>query len=213
MQEPSLTLDPRSTALLVIECQNGLIHERNLGKRGIGGALARAASERGLLARAARVLEAARAAGIRVLYLTMEGIPGFPRPDAPIYRKLGDSTLLEAGTWSAEVHPALAPQSGDLKISRHLSEDPSHGSSLWPSLHALRIETLVAFGVSTNFAVEGTVRAAVNRFHRVIVLEDCCASVPEEWHRFSTEKILPLIATVTSSEKLIAALRAGSPSE
>jgi nicotinamidase-related amidase len=57
------------------------------------------------------------------------------------------------------------------------------------------------------------VRAAVNRFHRVVVLEDCCASVPEEWHRFSTEKILPLIATVTSSEKLIAALRAGSPPE
>src|SRR5262249_43329918 len=107
----------------------------------------------------------------------------------------------------AEVHPALAPRADELKISRHLSEDPSHGSSLWPTLHALRIETLVAFGVSTNFAVEGTVRAAVNRFHRVIVLEDCCAAVPEERPPFSAEKILPLIAPVTSSERLIEALR------
>jgi len=40
------------------------------------------------------------------------------------------------------------------------SEDPSRGSSLWPTLNVVRIETLV---VSTDFAVEGTIRAAVNR--------------------------------------------------
>ena len=66
-----LELDPRTTALLVVECQNGLINERNIEARGIGRALARAVCDRGVLPRAARVLEAARARGLRVLYLTM----------------------------------------------------------------------------------------------------------------------------------------------
>jgi len=60
--------------------------------------------------------------------------------------------------------------------------------------------------VSTNFAVEGTVRAAANRMFDVVLVEDCCASAPEEWHRFSVENIMPLIATVTSAQDVIAAL-------
>jgi nicotinamidase-related amidase len=61
-------------------------------------------------------------------------------------------------------------------------------------------------GVSTNFAVEGTVRGAVNRLFRTVVVEDCCASVPEEMHRFAIERILPLLGTVTTSDAVIAAL-------
>jgi nicotinamidase-related amidase len=61
-------------------------------------------------------------------------------------------------------------------------------------------------GVSTNFAVEGTVRGAVNRLCDVVVPEDCCASVPDELHRFSVERILPLLGTVTESGAVVDAL-------
>jgi nicotinamidase-related amidase len=63
-------------------------------------------------------------------------------------------------------------------------------------------------GVSTNFAVEGTVRGAVNRSLSVIVPEDCCASAPLEMHRFSIERILSLLATVSTAAEVAAALRA-----
>jgi len=65
---------------------------------------------------------------------------------------------------------------------------------------------MIAMGVSTNFAVEGAVRGAVNRSLRTVVIEDCCASVPEEMHRFSIERILPLLGTVITSNAMIAAL-------
>ena len=45
--------------------------------------------------------------------------------------------------------------------------------------------------------------------HDVVVVEDCCASYPDEWHRFSVDNIMPLLATVTSSGAVLAALRAG----
>jgi nicotinamidase-related amidase len=65
-------------------------------------------------------------------------------------------------------------------------------------------------GVSTNFAVEGAIRAAANRGLDVVVVEDGCASAPEEWHRFSIENILPLLATVTTADSVVAALRQAS---
>ena len=76
-------------------------------------------------------------------------------------------------------------------------------------LRQLGRTTMLMTGVSTNLAVEGIVRASVNRGFDVVVIEDCCASYPDEWHRFSIDNIMPLLATVTSSDAVLAALRAG----
>ena len=105
--------------------------------------------------------------------------------------------ILQEGTTGAEVHPAIAPRDGDVVIRRFLSVDASYGSELFGTLRALGRSVIVAMGVSTNFAVEGTVRGAVNRLFEVVVPEDCCASVPEDMHRFSVERILPVLGTVT----------------
>jgi nicotinamidase-related amidase len=35
--------------------------------------------------------------------------------------------------------------------------------------------------------------------------DDCCASYPDEWHRFAVQNIMPLIATVTSSQAVLQA--------
>jgi hypothetical protein len=40
----------------------------------------------------------------------------------------------------------------------------------------------------------------------MFVIEDCCASFPDEWHEFSIKNILPLLSTVTSSDAVRAAL-------
>jgi len=205
----ALTLPLERTAVVVIECQNDLLDESNIGTRGIGGALAAAARERGILARIAGVLTAARSAQVPVIYANKESRPGLPTGSAPIFRIGKRHPILLEGTWGAEVHPAIGPQPGDHVIRRVLSIDASYGSALFATLRALGRSILVMMGVSTNFAVEGTVRGAVNRLFDVVVPEDCCASVPEEMHRFSVERILPLIGIVTTSDAVIAALRSG----
>lgn len=110
------------------------------------------------------------------------------------------------------MHPGLAPHDGDYVVRRLLGVDASYGSSLFATVHALQRSVLVAMGVSTNFAVEGTVRGAVNRLVDVVVPADCCASTPEPMHRFSIEHILSLLATVTTSGAVVHALRSGNPS-
>jgi nicotinamidase-related amidase len=205
----SIELDPSRTAVVVVEMQNDLVHESLAGGEGLSGKLAEAVRERGVLPRLRELLDACRSHGVRVLYATKERHPSIPQPsNAPIYRfgsKRPD--FLGAGTWGAQVVDEIAPRPGDLVLPRFTSIDPSHGSDLWAVVRNLGAMTLVVGGVSTNMAVEGTVRGAANRGLRVLVVEDCCASVPEAWHRFSADNILPLVADVVSATDVLEALR------
>jgi len=203
---PNPPIDRERAAIVVIECQNDLVHESRAAQKGVSGALARAVAARGMLPRMKQVLDAARRAGVPVLYATIENRPEIPKPDCAIYRWSKGQQILRPGTWGAEVHADIRPEPGDFVVNRYLSIDPSYGSALWATLRSLGRRTLVTMGVSTNFAVEGTVRAAANRMFDVVLVEDCCASAPEEWHRFSVENIMPLIATVASAQDVIAAL-------
>ena len=203
---PNPPIDRERAAVVVIECQNDLVHESRAAQKGVSGALARAVAARGMLPRMKPVLDAARRAGVPVLYATIENRPEIPKPDCAIYRWSKGQQILRPGTWGAEVHADIRPEPGDFVVNRYLSIDPSYGSALWATLRSLGRRTLVTMGVSTNFAVEGTVRAAANRMFDVVLVEDCCASAPEEWHRFSVQNIMPLIATVASAQDVIAAL-------
>jgi nicotinamidase-related amidase len=203
---PNPPIDRERAAVVVIECQNDLVHESRAAQKGVSGALARAVAARGMLPRMKQVLDAARRAGVPVLYATIENRPEIPKPDCAIYRWSKGQQILRPGTWGAEVHADIRPEPGDFVVNRYLSIDPSYGSALWATLRSLGRRTLITMGVSTNFAVEGTVRAAANRMFDVVLVEDCCASAPEEWHRFSVQNIMPLIATVSSAQDVIAAL-------
>ena len=204
-----LALDADRAALCIVEMQNDIVHESNVGKRGVGGVLAEAVQARGVIPRLGAVLAAARARQVPVLYINVANKPGFPRPSAPIYRKTGRVPTLMEGTWGAEIHEALAARPEDFVLTRTISVDGSYGTQLYPVLRMLRRTTMLMTGVSTNLAVEGIVRASVNRGFDMVVIEDCCASYPDEWHRFSIDNIMPLLATVTTSDAVLAAL--GTP--
>jgi nicotinamidase-related amidase len=68
------------------------------------------------------------------------------------------------------------------------------------------ISTVALAGSITNMAVEGTAREASDRGYRVIVLEDCCESVSDEWQAFSMTQILPMIAEIVTVAEFSEAL-------
>jgi nicotinamidase-related amidase len=201
-----LELDPDRAALLLVEMQNDIVHESNVGARGLGAVLAAEVQRRGIVGKLVRLTASARARGVPVLYVNVCNKPGFPKPNARIYRIAGSKPRLVEGTWGQQVHEALTPAPEDFVLERMVGVDGSYGTQLYPVLRMLKRTTLCLTGVSTNIAVEGIVRASVNRGFDVVVLEDCCASYPDEWHRFSIENIMPLLATVTSSAEVLAVL-------
>ena len=208
-----MSLDPLprgATAFVVVELQNDLVHPSLVGQKGLSGKLAGAVQSRGVLPRLASLLGSCRTAGVPVMYATKERHPSIPPPNnAPIYRMVGvASPKLVHGTWGADVVEEIAPQDGDILLPRYTSIDPSLGSEIWSLLANMDVTTLIIAGISTTMAVEGLVRAAANRGFRVVVVEDCCASFPEEWHRFSADNVLPLLADVVRASDVTAALEA-----
>lgn len=200
-------LDVGRSALCIVEMQNDIVHESNIGQRGLSGVLAEAVARRGVLPRLREVLQSCRAVGIPVFYINVANKPGMAKPRTRLHRIAGRRPLLIEGTWGAQVHEALAPTPSDFVLERCVGIDGSYGTQLYPVLRLLGRSVLLVAGVSTNLAVEGLVRGSVNRGFEVAVLEDCCASYPEEWHRFSVENILPLISTVTDSGTVVAQLK------
>jgi nicotinamidase-related amidase len=200
-----IPLDPTRSALCIVEMQNDIVHASNIGKRGMRGVLAAQVEKRGVIAKLQAVLAAVRARQVPVLYINFALKPGFPRPNTLLHKRAQREPTLVEGSWG------VRPRPEDFVLERTVGIDGSYGTQLYPVLRQLRRTTMIMAGVSTNLAVEGIVRASVNRGFDVVVLEDCCASYPDEWHRFSIENIMPLIATVTNADAVIRVLAAPEP--
>ena len=205
---PDPTLDVERAALCLVEMQNDMVHESLIDEKGLGGVLAKQVQMRGVIAKLERLTAAARAAAVPVLYVNFCGKPGFPRPNTLLHRRSGSKPRLIEGTWGVQVHDALTPQPQDFVLERTIGVDGSYGTQLYPVLRILKRSTMLMTGISTNIAIESIVRASVNRGFDMVVVEDCCASYPDEWHEWSIKNIMPLLATVTSSEAVLRALGA-----
>lgn len=190
------------TALLLLDLQNEMVDAG--GKIG-GGGLAKVVEERGVVAKAAKALAAARSRGMPVVFVRL----GF-RPDyadalsvAPRIAKLKANKAAILGTWGTEFPAAIAPQDGELVVTKQCV-NPFHNTGLLNWLFARGVKKIVIGGVVTNLVVESTARAADDAGLAVTVLEDCCAAPNLEWHRFAVENTLPLFAEISSSEKFAA---------
>ncbi len=201
-----LELPVDRAGLLLVELQNDIVHESNVGKRGFRGVLAAQVQKRNVLPKVKGLIDAAHRAGVPVGYVNYARKPDFPRPRTVLHRRTAVEPTLIEGTWGAATHDAVTPEPRDFVFTRCVGVDGSYGTQLYPVLRMLRRDALVICGVSTNLAVEGIVRASVNRGFEMFVVEDCCASYPDEWHEFSIKNIMPLLATVTSAEAVRAAL-------
>jgi nicotinamidase-related amidase len=201
-----LVLPVDRAALLLVELQNDIVHEDNIGKKGFRGVLAAQVRKREVLPKVRTLIDAAHAGGVPVGYVNYARKPDFPRPNTLLHRRTAAEPTLIEGTWGAETHPRVAPAASDFVFTRCVAVDGSYGTQMYPVLRMLKRDALLICGVSTNLAVEGIVRASVNRGFEMFVIEDCCAGFPDEWHEFSIRNIMPLLATVTSSEAVHAAL-------
>jgi nicotinamidase-related amidase len=114
------------------------------------------------------------------------------------------------GTWGVEFFEPVAPREGEFVVHKR-SVSALVGTELERLLLIRDINTLVLAGGITNFAVEGTARHASDLGYRVVVLEDCTASINDQWQAFSIGQILPLIGEVATTADLQEAVSAHQP--
>ena len=202
-------IDPDRTAVIVIDMQNDFGAEGGMFDRAgidISAIVAAAVATRPVLA-------AARAAGVPVIYLTMEhpaDLSNVGPRTGPHWLKhvplgLGNeivapdgspSRTLVRATWSTRVVDALSPDPDDVIVSKHRFSG-FFESELDDVLRGLGANSLIVTGCTTSVCVESTVRDAMFRDYRCVVLEDCSAEpIGASFSRTNHEASLLVIETL-----------------
>ncbi|MCZ6891108.1 MAG: cysteine hydrolase [Chloroflexi bacterium] len=200
----ALGIDKGHTALLAMDLQNDIVHENGAFKDFGFPAMVK---QNDVLAKSARLLDAARRSGVKVIYVSVKFRPGYPeRPaNGGLWGALIQSNALTEGTWGAEIHEAVAPQDGEPVVTKR-AVSAFYGSDLAALLATGGIDTLLLCGVATNFVVEGTAREAMDRGYNVVIVGDCCAAASQETHDAALNTTLPFLSTISNLDEVIAAL-------
>jgi len=183
------------TVLLVMDVQRGVVE--------------RFADDPGYLPRLQRAVAAAHASGIPVVYVRVGFRPGHPEIST---RNRSFSAVASAGRFAdgdpaAEIHPAVAPEPGDLVVTKR-RVSAFTGSDLDVLLRGLGAGTLVLAGIATSGVVLSTLRQAADLDYRLVVLADGCLDADPEVHQVLTGKVFPRQADVLTVDEWEAQLAA-----
>lgn len=156
-----------------------------------------------VVANANRLIQAGRETNALIVYtvtshLTSGGdtlsVVADNRPSSPHARPAG---------WDHPVD-ALTPRRVDtdpLTVKR--GWDAFYGSSLDLQLRRHGVTEIVLSGVSTNFGVEGTARAALDRGFQVVFAEDAMTSHTAELHEFAVTQLFPRMGRVMPTSEAV----------
>ena len=193
----SLTLDPRSTALILIDLQKGIV-SRPLDPHDAGTVVANGAK----LATAA-----AKTGGLVVAVNVAFSKDDGDRLKAPIDAPMAGGAM--PPDWS-DLVPEIAALNAPVTITKR-NWSAFHGTELDLQLRRRGIETIVVGGIATNFGVESTAREGWQYGYQVIIAEDACSSSGGEgMHQFAVEKIFPRLGRVRPTAEILAGFRATS---
>ncbi|NXY95929.1 cysteine hydrolase [Streptomyces sp. BR123] len=199
--DPVPELDPATTALLTVECQNGVVGEESALPE-----LAKEARDSGMLARVAALVGAARTAGVQVLHAVAERRPDGlgANSNARLFRAARRLPVRQlSGSAAVRIAPPIRVAEEDLVVRRLHGLSPTAGTDVDALLRNLGVRTLVVAGVSSNIAIPNTVFDAVNLGYRVVVPADAIAGVPAAYTAAVVRHSLSLVAEVTTTAALV----------
>jgi nicotinamidase-related amidase len=199
----SPTYATTDTALLLVDVLNDFLHED--GK--IAGAIGPMLETLNLKANLQRLVDGARAAGVRIVYVphglhehSFDGVEHVhPRLQAAM-----DNKVFWTGEWGSEVYAPLQPRQGDLVAGRHRSYDGFAGTDLLDLLRAGKTKKVVLAGLTSHTCIESTGRHALEEGFHVTFLTDAVAEFTEAAHKAAVELSYPTFghATITVDEFL-----------
>jgi nicotinamidase-related amidase len=152
-----------------------------------------------------RAIQIARSNKIPVIYAVVGFRKGYPEvsPNNKSFSafKKNDTRSFDTAE-AARVHTSVAPQSGDIIITKK-RVSAFTGSDLEVVLRSLGITHIVLTGIATSGVVLSTLREAADKDYAITILSDCCADLDEEVHRVLTTKVFTRQAEVMKAEEWI----------
>src|SRR5437016_106926 len=223
-----IAIDPARSAVIVVDMENDFAAKGGMFDRaGVDVSGAQKA-----IGPTAKVLAAARQAGIKIVYLKMGYRPDLSDLGATDsvnrtrHLKFGvgqtirapdgrESRVLIRDTWDTDIVPELKPQAGDIVLYKTRFSG-FYQTDLDATLKKLGIKYLIVTGVTTSICVESTVRDAMFRDYLCVLLKDCMSEpighdLPRTNHEASLLNAETLFGWVSDSDQFIKALAAKTP--
>ncbi|MFD0009070.1 cysteine hydrolase [Streptomyces sp. NPDC127178] len=198
-------LDPATTVLLTVECQQGVV-----GPDSALPELAQEARSSGALDNVARLVAAAHESGVQVIHAIAERRPDGrgANHNARLFRAAERLPVQQlSGTTAVRVAAPIEVTEEDLVVRRLHGLSPVQGTDVDALLRNLGCRTLVVTGVSANVAIPNTVFDAVNRGYVVVVPRDAIAGVPSDYTPAMIRHTLALVATVATTDEVLGGLK------
>ena len=180
-------IDPRRTALLVMDYQAGILDRLDDAEP--------------LLSCAADAIAVVRGRGGQIGYVRVafddadyDAVPPHSR-----FASIGQE--MHSDSPATAIHDRVAPEPGDITV-RKTRVGAFSTTDLDQQLRDRGITTLILAGISTSGVVLSTVRDAADRDYQVFVLADGCADPGPGVHEFLTGTIFPRQAHVITSAEL-----------
>ncbi|HEX7095447.1 MAG TPA: cysteine hydrolase [Acidimicrobiales bacterium] len=195
-------VDPQHTVLVLQECQKGVIGELSALPE-----IAEAAKHE-MIPNLERLVGAARAAGVRVIHAIAAHQPDMwgANTNARLFLGVRKSPVkLIHGTEAVEPIPEVGPGEHDIVLARQHGLSPFEGTELDSLLRNEGVRTIVLVGVSVNVAIINVTFDAVNRAYEVVIPRDAVAGTPREYVDQVFEHTLGYVATITTTDGVMAA--------
>lgn len=197
-----MELRHEATALVVVDMQNGFCHaDGSVDRIGLPAAALEPA-----IAPCTRLVAAARAAGVPIIYTRYVYRPDYTDGGVMVHELIPDlkkGECLRSGTWDGDVIDELSPQDADYVIDKN-RPSAFYATGLEPILTSLGIQDLVVCGVTTNCCVETTVRDASQRDYHTFVVGDAVAEYEQDRHEAALKSMGMLFARVVQVEDVLA---------
>jgi nicotinamidase-related amidase len=188
-------LEPRRTAIVVIDLQKGIA--------GMPGGAPH--SKPDVIANCARLLAAARAAGAQPVLVHVGGVAdAADRLHTPTDQPMRSPGALPPD-WS-DLIAELNQQPTDVVV-RKRQWGAFYGTDLDLLLRRRGLTTIVICGIATEFGVESTARDGYERGYEMIFAEDAMTGMTAESHVNSTTRIFPRLGRVRATDEIVAALK------
>jgi ureidoacrylate peracid hydrolase len=195
------SLDPKKTALLVIDMQNAFVAP---------GAPVEVPVAREIVPAINRLAAALRKRGVPVVWVQHESRPGgsdwdgfFGRFVAPDKREKA-AAALTSGSPMQTLWPELDVARGDLRVSKNrYSALIGKSSNLQETLREKGIDTVLIAGTKTNVCCECTARDAMMLDYKVVMLSDCTATLSDEEQRATLENMIQQFGDVLTADEAL----------
>src|SRR5213083_1447818 len=217
-----IAIDPAHTAVIVVDMENDFVAKGGMFDR----AGADISGAQKAIAPTAKVLAAARQAGLKIIYLKMGYRPDLSDLGATDsvnrtrHLKFGvgqkiqapdgrESRVLIRDTWDTDIVPELKPQANDIVLYKTRFSG-FYQTDLDATLKKFGIKYLIVTGVTTSICVESTVRDAMFRDYLCVLLKDCMSEpighdLPRTNHEASLLNAEVLLGWVSDSEQFVKA--------